>query len=64
MSTVKEKTITMKLERSRQMTIMNYDLNEIVRKDHEMRKVDEIISFNKLALGFKDLDSCKGRQVY
>lgn len=46
------------------MTIMDYDLGKIVRKDHEMRKVDEIISFNKLALGHKDLESCKGRQGY
>ena len=46
------------------MTIMNYDLDKIVRKDHEMRKVDEVISFNKLALGHRDLESCKGRQGY
>lgn len=54
----------MKIERSTQMTIMKYDLNEIVSKEHVLRKIDEIISFKKLSLSFKDLEKETGRHGY
>jgi transposase, IS5 family len=54
----------MKVERDPQMTIMNYDLDKIVRDDHPLKKIDLIISFKKLSLEFKELELGCGRNGY
>ena len=31
------------------MTIMNYDLETLVRADHELRKISRVVDFGKIA---------------
>lgn len=46
------------------MTVFRYDLNKLVRQDHPLRKVNELISFQEIAVGFKELKKAKGRKGY
>ena len=54
----------MKITKGDQMAFWNYDLNKIVRLDHPLRKIDEIISFKKIALRFNELLTSVGRKGY
>lgn len=46
------------------MTIMHYDLNKIVRKDHELRRIEEVVSFRKISHDYHDLAKNTGRKGY
>jgi len=54
----------MQLERNPQMTVFHYDLNELVSKDHELRKIDQLVSFQQIAKKFPDLKKETGRKGY
>ena len=48
-----------------QMTLfMHYDLNKIVGKDHELRRIDETVSFRKISHDYHDLIRDTGRKGY
>lgn len=42
----------------------NYDLNKIVKEDHPLRKVNEIVSFGVIAESFNELAKETGRPGY
>jgi len=42
----------MKLERNPQMTIMNYDLDKIVKDSHPLKRIEKTVSLRKISLGF------------
>lgn len=46
------------------MTFWNYDLNEVVKEDHDLKKINELISFSKMAYRIKDCSSELGRSGY
>jgi len=46
------------------MSFMNYDLDEIVSKNHSLRKIKELVSFESLAYRIKDCLSEVGRKGY
>ena len=46
------------------MTIMSYDLNALVRGDHELRKVNEVVDFTKIARKYIELKTTVGRRGY
>ena len=48
----------MKLERNPQMTIMNYDLDKIVKDSHPLKRIEKTVSLRKISLGFKELKEC------
>jgi len=54
----------MQIERSPQMTCIAYDLNQIVRKDHELRRIEALLSFKKIAKKYKELEGTVGRRGY
>jgi len=54
----------MQIERSPQMTIMKYDLNALVRQDHELRKVTRAVDFTKIARKYVELKTTVGRKGY
>jgi hypothetical protein len=51
----------MKPQKSVQMTFIQYDLNEIVSKDHELRKIDEMIPFSEIIKSFESKTKNVGR---
>jgi transposase, IS5 family len=46
------------------MLIFNYDLEKIVSGDHELRKVNEVVDFVKIARKFVELTTTVGRRGY
>lgn len=46
------------------MTIMHYDLNKIVRNNHELRRIEEVVSFRKVSHDYHDLAKNTGRKGY
>jgi len=54
----------MKLRKSEQMTFIQYDLNAIVSKDHDLRKVDSMIPFSEIVKDFEGITSDVGRDGY
>jgi len=54
----------MQLERNPQMTVFHYDLNELVSKEHELRKIDALVSFKQIAKTFAELEKETGRKGY
>lgn len=54
----------MKITREEQMTIMKYDLDKLVRKDHVLRKIEQTVSFNKISRNYADLEKDTGRKGY
>jgi len=54
----------MKLERNPQMTIMNYDLDKIVKDTHPLKRIEKTVSLRKISLGFKELKKNTGRNGY
>ena len=46
------------------MTFIQYDLNEIVSKDHELRKIDEMIPFSEIIKSFESKTKNVGRDGY
>ncbi|MBK9499322.1 MAG: transposase [Leptospiraceae bacterium] len=54
----------MKPVKSVQMTFIQYDLNEIVGKDHDLRKVEAMIPFGEIIKGFQSSSSQVGRDGY
>jgi IS5 family transposase len=46
------------------MLFYNYDLNKIVRQDHPLRKVTQVVDFQKIAAGFSKLLKTLGRRGY
>jgi IS5 family transposase len=54
----------MKIEGRAQMTFGIYDLDQIVKKDHPLRKIREVIDFGRLAHFIKDCASERGRSGY
>lgn len=54
----------MKTIKSVQMTFIKYDLNELVSKDHELRKIDSLIPFSEIVNEFKTFTKKVGRDGY
>jgi IS5 family transposase len=54
----------MKLRKREQMTFIQYDLNKIVSKNNELRKVKELISFSEILKHFDVEESATGREGY
>jgi len=46
------------------MTFWNYDLDEIVEEDHDLKKINNLISFPKMVYRIKDCTSELGRSGY
>lgn len=46
------------------MTIFKYDLNKLVREDHELRKVSAVVDFGKIARKYVELRTVVGRRGY
>ena len=46
------------------MTIFKYDLNTIVRTDHELRKIAVVVDFGKIARKYVELKTLLGRKGY
>jgi transposase, IS5 family len=46
------------------MTIMSYDLEKIVRLDHELRKIARVVDFGKIARKYVELTTELGRKGY
>lgn len=46
------------------MTIMKYDLDALVRQDHELRKVTRVVDFTKIARKYIELKTTVGRKGY
>jgi len=46
------------------MTFMNYDLRTIVKSEHPLKKIETLVSFKKIALNFKELETPAGRPGY
>ena len=46
------------------MTIFKYDLNQLVRTDHELRKVSAVVDFGKIARKYVELRTIVGRKGY
>ena len=46
------------------MTIFKYDVNKLVRTDHELRKVAAVVDFGKIARKFVELKTVLGRKGY
>lgn len=54
----------MQIERSPQMTIFKYDLDALVRENHELRKADKAVSFQKISRKYIELKKETGRKGY
>lgn len=54
----------MRIERGPQMTIFRYDLDKIVREDHQLRKISGIVDFAKIARKYVELKTTVGRKGY
>ena len=52
------------VRKEKQMSFMKYDLNKLVKEDHPLRKVSEVINFKAVALDFKELLKRLGRKGY
>lgn len=52
------------IERSPQMTIFKYDLDVLVRPEHELRKVNTVVDFSKIARKYIELRTTVGRKGY
>ena len=52
------------IERSPQMTIFKYDLNALVRPEHELRKVNTVVDFSKIARKYIELKTTVGRKGF
>ena len=46
------------------MTIMSYDLNALVRADHELRKINATVGFEKISRKYVELRTTVGRRGY
>lgn len=46
------------------MTFIRYDLDTLVRPDHVLRKINQLISFRNIAITYKELEKNVGRQGY
>jgi len=46
------------------MSFIKYDLNKVVKEDHPLRKIFEVINFKTIALGFKEILKSLGRKGY
>ena len=46
------------------MTIMNYDLETLVRADHELRAINRVVDFGKIARKYIELKTEVGRKGY
>jgi transposase, IS5 family len=46
------------------MTIMSYDLNALARQDHELRRVNATVDFEKIARKYVELRTTVGRRGY
>ena len=46
------------------MTIMSYDLNALVRGEHELRKINTTVNFEKIARKYVELKTIVGRRGY
>ena len=46
------------------MTIMDYDLEILVRPDHELRKIAGVVDFGKIAKKYVELKTELGRKGY
>lgn len=46
------------------MTFIKYDLDKIVQEDHVLRKIDSLISFQKISRKYIELKTTVGRQGY
>ncbi|MCK4993823.1 MAG: hypothetical protein KAS13_02085 [Candidatus Omnitrophica bacterium] len=46
------------------MTIMHYDLEEIVKDDHVLKQIEKIVSFRKISHDYHDLAKETGRKGY
>lgn len=47
-----------------QMSFMKYDLEKLVKEDHPLRKIAEVINFKTIALDFKEILNALGRKGY
>ncbi|MDP2934856.1 MAG: IS5 family transposase [bacterium] len=56
--------MSMQIERDPQMTIMKYDLNALVRQDHQLRKINTTVDFCKIARKYVELKTTVGRKGY
>jgi IS5 family transposase len=56
------KILFMKINRSSQMTFMDYDINILVREKHILRKIEKTVPFSKIAESFSDLNTRVGRK--
>jgi transposase, IS5 family len=54
----------MKPLKSVQMTFIKYDLNELVSKDHDLRKIDSLIPFGEIMNEFEMFTKTVGRDGY
>lgn len=54
----------MKPQKGVQMTFIQYDLNEIVSKDHELRKIEALIPFSEIIKRFESKTKNVGRDGY
>ena len=54
----------MKILKEEQMTFMRYDLEELVRENHVLRKINTLINFKILARNHKNLATTVGRKGY
>lgn len=46
------------------MTVFQYDLNALVRQDHKLRKINKVISFQKISRKYIELKKETGRKGY
>ena len=46
------------------MTVFKYDLNALVRPEHELRKVNTVVDFSKIARKYIELKTTVGRKGY
>lgn len=46
------------------MSIFKWDYNDVIEKDHELRRVKELVSFQSMVYRIKDLSSDLGRNGY
>lgn len=47
-----------------QMSFVKHDLNKIIKEDHPLKKINELINFKTISLDFKELLKSLGRKGY